>query len=60
MQKLKFIILALLFQLTAFAQNYTISGYISDASSGETLISATVFDKKKTKELLAMYMVFTH
>ena len=49
MQKLKFIILALLFQLTAFAQNYTISGYISDASSGETLISATVFDKKNNK-----------
>lgn len=44
MQKSKLIILALIFQMYAMAQSYTISGYVSDQSSGETLISATIFD----------------
>ncbi|HZJ79441.1 MAG TPA: carboxypeptidase-like regulatory domain-containing protein, partial [Dysgonamonadaceae bacterium] len=33
----------------AFTQNYTVSGYITDKASGETLISATVFDANSTK-----------
>lgn len=33
----------------AFAQRYTVSGYITDKASGETLISATVFDGSSTK-----------
>lgn len=49
MQKLKIFLFSLLLQSAAFAQNYTISGYISDASSGETLISATVFEKNSYK-----------
>lgn len=32
-----------------FAQRYTISGYITDKSSSETLISATIFDTNSTK-----------
>ncbi len=31
--------------LCAVAQNYTISGYLLDAESGETLIQATVYDR---------------
>ena len=31
------------------AQNYTVSGYITDATNGETLISATVFDQHSSK-----------
>ena len=30
--------------LSAYAQRYTISGYITDQSSGETLLNASVFD----------------
>jgi hypothetical protein len=46
----KLILLFLLFLPSIFyaqsAQKYTISGYVSDADSGEKLIAATVFDKK--------------
>lgn len=36
-----------LFNFTpAFSQHYTISGYITDSSNGETLINATILDKK--------------
>ncbi|HEY5591360.1 MAG TPA: carboxypeptidase-like regulatory domain-containing protein, partial [Paludibacter sp.] len=31
------------------AQNYTISGYITDAKNGETLINASVFDANTVK-----------
>lgn len=34
---------------TAWAQNYTISGYITDAETGEQLIAATVFDELSSK-----------
>ncbi|HBG56549.1 MAG TPA: TonB-dependent receptor [Porphyromonadaceae bacterium] len=34
---------------TLAAQNYTVSGYVTDAANGETLISATVIDKKTSK-----------
>lgn len=33
----------------AFAQRYTVSGYITDKTSGETLISATIFDANSLK-----------
>ncbi|MDD2245179.1 MAG: TonB-dependent receptor plug domain-containing protein [Dysgonamonadaceae bacterium] len=50
MQKLTFQLLAmLLFAITANAQNYTISGYITDEADGETLIGASVFDKISKK-----------
>lgn len=31
------------------AQNYTVSGYITDGANGETLISATAFDQNSSK-----------
>ncbi len=40
---------ALVFSLVSLAKDYTISGYISDAKSGETLISASVYDSKTAK-----------
>lgn len=39
----------LLVTAVAHAQNYTISGYITDASGGETLIGASVFDELSKK-----------
>lgn len=48
-----FLIIALLifsFSSAVFSQNYTISGYIKDAKSGETLISCSVFDAYTKKE----------
>ncbi len=38
-----------LFLATASSQNYTISGYIEDAESGEKLISANAFEVSSTK-----------
>lgn len=35
--------------ISAYAQNYTISGYVKDAETGEKLISAGVFDAKTLK-----------
>lgn len=35
--------------LVVNSQNVTISGYITDSKSGETLINASVFDRKSTK-----------
>jgi Outer membrane receptor for ferrienterochelin and colicins len=35
--------------LPFFAQNYTISGYVTDGESGETMISAAVFDAASAK-----------
>ena len=43
------ILLLLLFPLTALAQNATISGTITDAATGETLIGATVLDTRSGK-----------
>jgi len=47
----KSIILLLLFltSLPFFAQTYTISGYVTDSQSGETMISAAVFDATSAK-----------
>lgn len=47
MNKLHFIIILLiLITSISYAQNYTVSGYITINKSGETLISSSVFDKK--------------
>ena len=35
--------------LSAYAQRYTISGYITDQSNGETLLNASVFDDVSRK-----------
>ena len=32
-----------------YSQNYTISGYITDAKNGETLISASIYEEKSLK-----------
>lgn len=47
--KFKIIIFLCCCTVFATAQTYTISGYISDATSGEPLISATVFENKNQK-----------
>jgi hypothetical protein len=41
--------LLLLFTVAGKAQNYTISGYITDKDTGEPLISASVFDTQSLK-----------
>ncbi|MHB9142297.1 MAG: TonB-dependent receptor [Paludibacter sp.] len=41
--------LSLLLPVISYAQNYTISGYVTDAKNGETLISSSVFDSKSNK-----------
>ncbi len=42
--KLIFFTISLLFFQFIYSQNYTVSGYITDAASGETMISGSVFD----------------
>ena len=43
-------IVILFFSITAFAQeNYTISGYVQDESSGENLIGVSIYDKENYK-----------
>lgn len=50
MKKLTLLLsLFVLNQLSLLSQNYTISGYVSDAKSGETLINSSVFDAKSVK-----------
>lgn len=39
----------LFFTLSVFSQQYTISGYVEDAATGEKLIAANVFDSKTLK-----------
>jgi hypothetical protein len=46
MQKTIYALFLLFLTTGLFSQNYTISGYIEEASSGEKLISANVFDIK--------------
>ena len=48
MRKYLLYLLLLSFQLS-YAQNYTISGYVQDASNGETLIGANVYLAENTK-----------
>ena len=43
--KYKLFILLLFANFSLFAQSFTISGYISDKKTGETLIGATVSNK---------------
>ena len=47
--KLFFLAVALLMATQAFAQKRTISGYVMDAASKETLIGATLYDKNSGK-----------
>ncbi len=47
------VLFALLLSTALIAQNATISGYITDASSGEALIGATVIDSKSGKGAVA-------
>ncbi len=50
MKKVKLLIIFSLFAFQLLsAQNYTISGYITDEKTGETLISSSIFDKKSNK-----------
>lgn len=46
---LSILLLFFLLPFFGFSQNYTISGYIKDAKSGETLISSSVFDAFSNK-----------
>ncbi|MBR5188799.1 MAG: carboxypeptidase-like regulatory domain-containing protein, partial [Paludibacteraceae bacterium] len=39
------LLLFVLCPMFLFAQKYTVSGYVMDASSSETMISATVYDE---------------
>lgn len=48
-----FFLTALLIGTVSFAQNATISGYITDGASGEALIGATVIDSKSGKGAVA-------
>jgi hypothetical protein len=43
------LLLLFLFTMAGKAQNYTISGYITDGDTGEPLISASVFDTQSLK-----------
>ncbi|PLW94472.1 MAG: TonB-dependent receptor [Marinilabiliales bacterium] len=45
MQKLVLLFILLAFSQLALGQKYTISGYVKDSESGESLIGATVYDK---------------
>ena len=48
--KIKFTIFCFFLSLTfSFSQKYTISGYITDASTGEQLIAANIFDTKSNQ-----------
>jgi uncharacterized protein YerC len=48
-KKCLILIYAFLFSLVAVCQNITVSGYITDAKNGETLISASIFDSNSSK-----------
>ena len=43
------IIIILFFTSSLFSQNYTISGYVQEASNGENLIGVSVYDKLSNK-----------
>ena len=48
-RKIIILISLVVWSITLHAQRYTISGYITDKSNGETLISASVFDEISKK-----------
>ncbi len=49
-KKILLLLLAFLsFSINIFAQKYTVSGYITDESNGESLIGATVYTKENLK-----------
>jgi hypothetical protein len=45
-----FFFLTMLTPLSIFAQNYTISGYVKDAQTGETLIGVNVYNKANPQQ----------
>lgn len=49
MRILAFVMFLLVMGNPAFTQNFTLSGHVSDALTGETLIGANVFDKTSLK-----------
>ena len=49
MRKIIILFSLVVWSITLHAQRYTISGYITDKSNGETLISASVFDEISKK-----------
>lgn len=44
-----FFVCCFLFHSVLYAQNYTVSGYLKDASSGEALIGANIYDSASLK-----------
>ena len=61
MKNILFAFFLLFFSFQIFSQKYTISGFISDASSGEKLIQATVLDRNSglgtTSNLYGFYSI---
>ncbi|MEI6310863.1 MAG: TonB-dependent receptor [Bacteroidota bacterium] len=53
MKKLLILIVLCLFYANTFATNYTISGFIKDAKSGEALIGASIYIKELKKGVAA-------
>ena len=47
--KINFSLLLIFCSISVFSQNYTISGYVQEASNGENLIGVSVFDKSSNK-----------
>ncbi len=43
MKKITALLIIFLFSATIFSQNYTLNGYVSDVTTGEKLVNATVF-----------------
>ncbi len=48
-QKTFFFLIFLIFTNQIFAQNFTVSGYVRDKNTGETLIGASIYDKSNTE-----------
>jgi CarboxypepD_reg-like domain/TonB dependent receptor/TonB-dependent Receptor Plug Domain len=46
--KHSYILLVLIFSIPIFSQQYTISGFIKDSKTGETILGANVYDKNNT------------
>jgi len=49
MNKLNYLLFFILLSVSVFSQNATISGYITDGATNETLINASVFDSNAKK-----------
>jgi len=49
MKKISILSILLIFSIATFSQNYTISGYIEDVTSGERIIGGVVLDADNSK-----------